>query len=44
MIETREEAYAAAGLGVTHGQGYYFGRPVASPTLPPMPARGATGF
>ena len=40
MIETREEAYAAAGLGVTHGQGYYFGRPLTSPTLPPMPAPG----
>ncbi|MDB5362366.1 MAG: putative rane protein YjcC [Rhodospirillales bacterium] len=44
MIETREEAYAAAGLGVTHGQGYFFGRPLTSPTLPPMPASGATAF
>jgi EAL domain-containing protein (putative c-di-GMP-specific phosphodiesterase class I) len=42
MIETREEAYAAAALGVTHGQGYYFGRPLTSPILPPMPAPGAT--
>ena len=40
MIESREEAYAAAGLGVTHGQGYYFGRPLTSPTLPSMPAPG----
>src|SRR5579859_3916644 len=44
MIETREEAYAAAGLGVTHGQGYYFGRPLTSPTLPPMPAPGTLAF
>jgi len=44
MIETREEAYAAAGLGVTHGQGYYFGRPVASPALPALPAPGASSF
>jgi EAL domain-containing protein (putative c-di-GMP-specific phosphodiesterase class I) len=44
MIETREEAYAAAGLGVTHGQGYFFGRPLTSPTLPPRPAPGATAF
>jgi len=44
MIETREEAYAAAALGVTHGQGYFFGRPLTSPTLPPMPAPGAVAF
>jgi EAL domain-containing protein (putative c-di-GMP-specific phosphodiesterase class I)/GGDEF domain-containing protein len=44
MIETREEAYAAAGLGVTHGQGYYFGRPLTSPTLPHMPAPGEMSF
>ncbi|HEV2677230.1 MAG TPA: EAL domain-containing protein [Aliidongia sp.] len=44
MIETREEAYAAAGLGVNFGQGYYFGRPLTSPTLPPMPTPGAMAF
>jgi EAL domain-containing protein (putative c-di-GMP-specific phosphodiesterase class I) len=44
MIETREEAYAAAGLGVTHGQGYYFGRPLTSPTLPVLPAPGEPSF
>ena len=44
MIETREEAYAAAGLGVDYGQGYYFGRPLTSPTLPPLPAPGAIVF
>ena len=44
MIETREEAYAAAGLGVTHGQGYYFGRPLTSAALPAMPTLGTTPF
>ncbi len=44
MIETREEAYAAAALGVTHGQCYFFGRPLISPTLPPTPAPRAFAF
>jgi EAL domain-containing protein (putative c-di-GMP-specific phosphodiesterase class I) len=37
MIETREEAYAAAGLGITHGQGYFFGRPAPAQGLPVLP-------
>jgi EAL domain-containing protein (putative c-di-GMP-specific phosphodiesterase class I)/GGDEF domain-containing protein len=44
MIETREEAYAAAGLGVNFGQGYFFGRPLTSPTLPPRPESDAAGL
>ncbi|GGF51313.1 diguanylate phosphodiesterase [Aliidongia dinghuensis] len=44
MIETREEAYAAAGLGVDFGQGYFFGRPLTSPTLPPLPPPGSAAF
>jgi EAL domain-containing protein (putative c-di-GMP-specific phosphodiesterase class I)/GGDEF domain-containing protein len=41
MIETREEAYAAAGLGVNFGQGYFFGRPLTSAAMPPQPLPGA---
>jgi EAL domain-containing protein (putative c-di-GMP-specific phosphodiesterase class I) len=48
MIETREEAAAAARLGIGFGQGFLYGRPAPQPTaalptriVPSRPRRAA---
>ncbi|MBA4803296.1 MAG: EAL domain-containing protein [Brevundimonas sp.] len=43
MVETEDQARVVRELGVTHGQGWLFGRPEAEPRPAPAPAARLTG-